>query len=300
MFRNLPKQVRLVEVAARDGLQNERQPVSTADKFAFIRKLVDAGHTYIELTSFVRPEAIPQLADATELVQMVNDAGFADDIHFSCLVPNMRGLEKALSLGVKEIAIFLATSDSFSQKNINASVADSFTRVAPVVETALKEGVKVRGYLSTVFGCPYEGNVPVQKVLSLSTQMLDMGCYEVSLGDTIGIATPPQVQEILSALAIIPNDRLALHFHDTRGMALANVLTGLEMGITTFDGSAGGIGGCPYAKGASGNVSMEELVYLFRSFDIRIGIDLVKLADASRFMLNILGKESPSKLQRIL
>lgn len=300
MFRQLPDSIRLVEVAARDGLQNERQPISTADKFTFISKLVAAGHTHIELTSFVKPDAIPQLADALELVQRVNDAGFSEEIHFSCLVPNMKGLEKALALGVKEVAIFLATSDSFSQRNINATVEESFLRAAPVVEAALKAGIKVRGYLSTVFGCPYEGDIPMQKVFACSQRMLEMGCYEVSLGDTTGIATPPQVQQILHALATIPKNRLALHFHDTRGLAIANVLVGLEMGITHFDGSAGGIGGCPYAKGASGNVAMEELVYFFHAFGIHTGIDMEKLTLASRFMLNRLSKKSPSKLCQVL
>lgn len=296
-----PKRVRIVEVGARDGLQNEKKPIATADKFTFIKLLAEAGHKHIELTSFVRPDAIPQLADAAELVAMVNAHRFAPDMQFSALVPNLRGLEKAQELGVKEIALFVATSDSFSKRNINATVAESYARVAPVAEAALQAGMRVRGYLSTVFGCPYEGEVPVSAVVDGCKRLEDLGVYEVSLGDTTGVGTPLQVQEVLDVLAASINPhKLAMHFHDTRGMAVANTLAALDMGIVNYDASAGGLGGCPYAKGASGNVATEDLVYLFHSMQVQTGIDMQKLITASQFMLGKLGVESPSKVHRVM
>lgn len=296
-----PKRVKIVEVGPRDGLQNERLPIATEDKFTFVKMLAEAGNKHIELTSFVRPDAIPQLADAEALTKLVKAHRFAPDIHFPALVPNRKGLEKALELGIKEIAVFVATSDSFSQRNINATVAESYERLKPVAEMALQAGVKIRGYLSTVFGCPYEGEIAVSKVVDGCKRLMDLGVYEISLGDTIGIATPMQVQEVLDVLfATINPHQLAAHFHDTRGMAVANALAALDMGIVTFDASAGGLGGCPYAKGASGNVATEDLVYLFHSMQVQTGIDMQKLLAASQFMLGKLGKESPSKLHRVL
>lgn len=296
-----PKRVKIVEVGARDGLQNEKKPIATADKFTFIKMLAEAGHKHIELTSFVRPDSIPQLADAAELVTMVNHHHFAPDIQFSALVPNMKGLEKALELGIKEIALFVATSDSFSQRNINATVDESYDRIAPVAKAALDAGLRVRGYLSTVFGCPYEGDVPVSKVVEGCKRLEDLGVYEISLGDTTGIGTPLQVLTMLDVLfATVQPHKLAMHFHDTRGMALANTLAALDMGIVNYDASAGGLGGCPYAKGASGNVATEDLVYLFHSMGVQTGIDMKKLIAASQFMLDKLGVESPSKVHRIL
>lgn len=296
-----PKRVKIVEVGPRDGLQNERLPIATEDKFTFVNMLAEAGHRHIELTSFVRPDAIPQLADAEALVQMVSTRGFGPDMHFSALVPNRKGMEKALELGIKEIAFFVATSDSFSQRNINASVEESYERLKPVAEMAQEAGVKIRGYLSTVFGCPYEGEIAVSKVVDGCKRLIELGAYEISLGDTIGIATPMQVQEVLDVLfATVNPHQLAAHFHDTRGMAVANALAALDMGIVTFDASAGGLGGCPYAKGASGNVATEDLVYLFHSMQVQTGIDMQKLLAASQFMLGKLGKESPSKLHRVL
>lgn len=296
-----PKRVRIVEVGARDGLQNEKKPIATEDKFTFIKMLADAGHKHIELTSFVRPDAIPQLSDAVELVTMVNGHAFNPEIEFSALVPNMKGLEKAIDLGLQEIALFVATSDSFSKRNINATVDESFERVKPVADAALKAGVKVRGYLSTVFGCPYEGDVPVSNVVEACKRLEDLGVYEISLGDTTGVGTPLQVQEVLDVLLVNMNPhRLAMHFHDTRGMAVANTLASLDMGIVNYDASAGGLGGCPYAKGASGNVATEDLVYLFHSMGIQTGINMDKLMAASGFMLGKLGIESPSKVHRVL
>lgn len=296
-----PKRVKITEVGPRDGLQNEKKPIATADKFSFIKLLAEAGHKHIELTSFVRPDAIPQLSDAAELVQMVNEQRWPKDVQFSALVPNLKGLEKAIELGVPEIALFVATSDSFSKRNINATVDESYARVAPVAEAARKAGLKVRGYLSTVFGCPYEGDVPVSKVVEGCKRLEDLGCYEVSLGDTTGVGTPMQVQEVLDVLLATQNPhKLAMHFHDTRGMAVANTLASLDMGIVSYDASAGGLGGCPYAKGASGNVATEDLVYLFDSMGVQTGIDMGKLTAASQFMLDKLGVASPSKIHRVL
>jgi hydroxymethylglutaryl-CoA lyase len=294
--------VRIVEVGPRDGLQNEKTPVGTADKFAFIVKLAEAGIRNIELTSFVKPSAIPQLADAAELVPMVQGHAFPPGMNFSCLVPNLQGLEKAIALGVKEIALFLATSDAFSKRNINATVAESVERVRPVAELAKEKGLRIRGYVSTVYGCPYGEEITPGKVVDVSQKLLEMGAYEISLGDTTGIGTPPKVREVLRILREegIAKEKLAMHFHDTRGLALANVLTSYELGIRTFDASAGGLGGCPYAKGASGNVATEDLVYLFDAMGAKTGIDIEKLWQASEFMLQTLGRESPSKLHRAM
>lgn len=296
MLDRLPEHVKVVEVGPRDGLQNEKQPVSTEDKFRFICLLADAGIRHIELTSFVKPEAIPQLADAVELMRRVNAHNFPEGMCFSCLVPNMRGLERAKEFNVEEIAVFLAASDAFSIRNINANIEASFVRIQPVMEEALRSGMRVRGYVSTAFGCPYEGLVPVDKVLAVAARLLDMGAYEISLGDTIGIANPLQVRQVLDVIAAhIPAEKLAMHFHDTYGMAVANILTALEMGITAFDASAGGLGGCPYAKGASGNVATEDVLHLLHSMHIDTGVQMEKLVKASQFVLNKLGKESLSK-----
>lgn len=301
MLHNLPKAISLTEVGPRDGLQNEKKPIDTQDKFTFIQKLVDAGHTNIEVTSFVKPDAIPQLADASELMAMINAQDWPQEVTFSALVPNLRGLEKAKALGVKEIAIFLATSDEFSKRNINATVEESFDRVQPVVREALDAGMRVRGYLSTVFGCPYEGDIAIPKVLETANRLRGLGVYEISLGDTTGVATPLQVCHVIEALLKdIPEQELALHFHDTRGMAVANTLAAVQMGIAHFDASAGGLGGCPYAKGASGNVATEDLVYLFHSLGMETGINMPKLVEAAEFMLEKVGVDSPSKLHRVL
>lgn len=301
MLSDQLKAIRLVEVGPRDGLQNEKKPISTEDKFTFIQKLVAAGHRNIEVTSFVKPSAIPQLSDARELVGMLNAADWPEDVTFSALVPNQRGLDAAMELGVKEIALFLAASDAFSQKNINATVDESFARVEPVAQAALDAGIKVRGYLSTVFGCPYEGDIGIPKVVDAARRLADLGVYEISLGDTTGVGTPLHVSHVLEeVLKYIPRHQLAMHFHDTRGMALANTVASLQMGIAHYDASAGGLGGCPYAAGASGNVATEDLVYLFHSMELETGINIPKLVEAADFMLDKVGVESPSKLHRIL
>lgn len=295
---NLPTHITLVEVSPRDGLQNEARPIALEDKLRFIRLLEDAGLKEIEATSFVRPDAIPQLADGAELMAQLMAAPKA---HYSVLVPNMKGLEKALAAGVREVAVFVATSDAFSLRNINADVETSYTRIAPVVKGARDAGLKVRGYLSTVFGCPYEGEIAPAKVQAGVERLLALGCYEVSLGDTTGIANPVQVKEVLGLLLKnVEPCQLAGHFHDTYGMAIANIMACLEMGLSRFDASAGGLGGCPYARGASGNVATEDVLWLCQSLGIHTGVDVTKVIAASRFLLAKLGRESLSKTHRAL
>lgn len=287
--------IKIVEVGARDGLQNESQIISTEDKFEFISKLVAAGLATVEVTSFVKPPAIPQMSDAKELFAMVNSR-LSSHTHFPCLVPNLKGYETAKALGVKEIALFSATSNSFTQKNINASVDESFLRMKEVSDAAIKDGIKMRGYISTAFGCPYEGTMDVKSLIEVSHRFLDLGVYEISVGDTIGVATPQQVRSYLTDL--IPEiglEKLAMHFHDTRGMALSNILVSLEKGISTFDSSAAGIGGCPYAKGATGNVATEDVWYLLQAEGLKTGINLDKLVEASLFILEKLNKKTESK-----
>lgn len=289
---SFPKNIRLVEVGPRDGLQNEKTVIPTEKKADFIKKLVEAGHRTIEVTSFVRPDRIPQMSDAKELFPLVRD--FKSDL--VCLVPNLKGLELAQELGVKEIAVFTASSDTFNQRNINATISQSFERIEPVIEKALKDQIKVRGYVSTAFGCPYEGYVPPEKVADVAVRLEKLGCYEVSLGDTIGSGTPVSAARVLEkVLEKIDVKKIALHFHDTRGMALANILKGLEYGVSVFDSSSGGLGGCPYAKGATGNVATEDLLYLFQSLGIETGVDLEKQVEASEFMLEELEKKTTSK-----
>ena len=236
---SFPKEIRIVEVGPRDGLQNEKVVISTEDKASFIRKLADCGHQSIEVTSFVRPDRIPQMSDAKDLFPLVKDIN-AD---LACLVPNLKGLELAIELGVKEVAVFTASSDSFNQKNINATVSQSFDRIDPVIKKALASNIRVRGYVSTAFGCPYEGRIEAEKTVEVALRLKELGCYEVSLGDTIGSGSPASVSEVLSLLLKkISVENVALHFHDTRGMAIANCLKGLEFGVSVFDASAGGLG----------------------------------------------------------
>jgi len=290
--------IKIVEVGPRDGLQNEKRILPTDDKFMFISKLVEAGLKTVEVTSFVKPPAIPQMSDSSELFSKVA-AHLKNKANFPCLVPNLKGYETAKSLGVKEIALFSATSDSFTKKNINATVDESFVRMKEVAQAAQKDGIKVRGYISTAFGCPYEGEMSVDKLISVAKRFLDLGVYEISVGDTIGVATPKQVKSYLDTLiSEVGLDKLAMHFHDTRGMALSNILVSLEKGITTFDSSAGGIGGCPYAKGATGNVATEDVWYLLNSQGLETGIDFPKLVEASTFILNKLEKTTESKFLR--
>lgn len=288
--------IRIVEVGPRDGLQNEKSILATEDKFQFISALAGSGLKSIEVTSFVKAPAIPQMADAIELFSKVKNELSDSGASFPCLVPNLKGYETAKKLGVKEIALFTATSDSFTKKNINASVDESFERMREVVEEAKKDKIMVRGYVSTAFGCPYEGTMDVKKLISVTKRLFELGVYEVSVGDTIGVAIPMQVRSYIRALkSEFPIGKLAMHFHDTRGMALTNIYVSLEEGITTFDSSAGGLGGCPYAKGATGNVATEDVWYLLQSQGLDTGIDIAKLAEASRFILGKLGRQTESK-----
>lgn len=291
--------IRIVEVGPRDGLQNEKSILSTDDKFEFIRLLSETGLKTIETTSFVKAPAIPQMADAQELYTRVRDQLGKTGVSYPCLVPNMHGLNDALALGVKEIALFSATSDTFAKKNVNATVAETFDRMRPVALEAKKHGLRVRAYVSTAYGCPYEGQVPLAKLVKVIEDFMAMDVYEISIGDTTGIATPKQVEESLKVL--VPQfgvSKLAMHFHDTRGMALTNILKSIEAGITTFDASAGGLGGCPYAKGATGNVATEDVWYLCHSLGLKTGVDLDKLVAASSFILKKVGKDTASKFLR--
>jgi hydroxymethylglutaryl-CoA lyase len=288
--------VKLVEVGPRDGLQNEKSILSTEDKFQFISLLVSAGLKDIEVSSFVKAPAIPQMADATQLFAKVRDTFTREGNNFPCLVPNLKGYEAAKAAGVKEIALFTATSDSFTKKNINATIEESFLRLKEVADVAQKDGIRMRGYVSTAFGCPYEGKTSVTKLVEVSERLLKLGVFEVSIGDTIGVAVPSQVRDVLNVLKnSIPVEKLAMHFHDTRGMALTNILMSLDGGITSFDSSAGGIGGCPYAKGATGNVATEDVWYLLHSQGLETGINIDKLIAASDFIFEKLGRISDSK-----
>jgi hydroxymethylglutaryl-CoA lyase len=291
----LPRYVRVVEVGPRDGLQNEKALVPTEQKIQFINMLSGAGLPVVEATSFVSPRAIPQLSDASAVM-----AGIAQlpAVQYPVLVPNVKGMERALAAGVRSIAVFTAASESFARHNINATIAESLATFRPVVELAKREGVAVRGYISTVFGCPYEGAVAPQKVLEVAQALLEMGINELSLGDTIGVATPNQVVDVLGLLIEtggIPVEQLAVHFHDTRGTALANVLMSLQLGISVVDSSAGGLGGCPYAPGAAGNLATEDLLYMLYGMGIRTGVDLDKVVAATRFIAPLLGHLPTSK-----
>lgn len=288
--------IRLVEVGPRDGLQNEKSIIPTEDKFKFISLLSESGLKSIEVTSFVKAPAIPQMTDAVELFEKVKNNLSGNGITYPCLVPNMKGYETARTSGVKEIAIFTATSDSFTKKNINATVDESFERMKDVTEAAKADGIRVRGYISTAFGCPYEGEMDVTKLISVTKRLFELGVYEVSVGDTIGVARPQQVRSFIRSLKNeFPIGKLAMHFHDTRGMALTNIYVSLEEGITTFDSSAGGLGGCPYAKGATGNVATEDVWYLLNSQGLDTGVDIKKLSEASEFILGKLNRSTESK-----
>lgn len=296
MLGHLPKKVRIVEVGPRDGLQNEKTIVSLEDKVTFIKMLADAGVNEIEANSFVRVEKIPQMSDGIELFSHLKKEPSLKDIKLISLIPNEKGLDNALAAGVKEIAVVTSTSNTFNQKNINATIDESLKRIDAVMARANKEGLKTRAYISTVFGCPYEGKTSLTELKRVANHLEGLGVYEISLGDTIGIANPLQVKDTIQFLkADFPLDFFAMHFHDTRGMAVANILASLQMGMTSFDSSAGGLGGCPYAKGASGNVATEDLVFLFSSMGIETGIDMEKLAQASSFILSKLSKNSSSK-----
>lgn len=297
MLDTLPAEVSVYEVSPRDGLQNEAAPVPLAGKERMVRALLAAGLRRIELTSFVSPRWVPQLADAEELLRALSPAPAG--VTFSALVPNATGLERALRVGVGEIAVFLSASETHNRKNTNKSIETSLETFAEVVPPARKAGIKVRAYVSTVWGCPYEGDVPVARSLDITRALLELDCYQVSLGDTIGVGTPLQTKRLLQTfLAEFPPERLALHFHDTRGTALSNALVGLELGFRDFDASVGGLGGCPYAPGAAGNLATEDLVYMLHGMGIRTGIDLDALIQAGRVAESVVGRPLPGKVHQ--
>jgi hydroxymethylglutaryl-CoA lyase len=288
-----PKHVTVVEVGPRDGLQNERAQVSTADKIELVNRLSAAHLPVIEVTAFVSPKWVPQMADAAEVVAGITRA---PGTRYTALVPNLAGLDRALAAGLSEVAVFAASTETFSRKNINQSIDESLTGYRLVCDRAIAAGVRVRGYLSTAFGCPFEGAVPPERVATLAARLADLGVFEVAISDTIGIAHPGQVPGVLDAvLARIASDRVALHFHDTRGTALANVLASLPYGIATFDASAGGLGGCPYAPGAAGNLATDDLIYMLDGLGIETGVSLAQVSEASRFIASKIDHRLPSR-----
>ena len=288
--------VRIVEVGPRDGLQNEKAMISTADKIALVERLAATGLTTVEATAFVSPKWVPQMADAAEVYA---GAAKRDGVRYPVLVPNLQGYERARSVGVIEIAVFGAASEAFSKANINATIAESLERFAPVLDAAQREGVAVRGYVSTVLGCPYQGEVPVRDVVRVAKALHAMGCYEISLGDTIGVGTPRKARAMLEAVATeVPMAALAVHFHDTYGQAVGNVAACLEAGVRVVDAAVSGTGGCPYAKGASGNVATEDIVYLLDGLGFAHGVDLDALIATGRWLSEKLGRETMSKVSR--
>ncbi len=296
----LPVKVRIVEVGPRDGLQNEKQVIPADTKIALIRRLEAAGLKTIETTSFVSPKWVPQMGDNTEVLTRVLAAA-ASGVDYPVLTPNMKGFESALAAGAREVAVFGAASESFSQKNINCSITESLERFRPVLEAAAAADVRVRGYVSCVAGCPYEGQVAPEAVAEVAGTLFDMGCYEVSLGDTIGSGNPASIQRMLEAvLNRVPAQRLAGHYHDTYGMAVANIHASLQAGLSVFDASVAGLGGCPYAAGASGNVATEDVVWLLNSLGVDTGIDLDALVDTASWISSQLGREPASKVARAL
>lgn len=293
---SLPSHVRLVEVGPRDGLQNEAQPVSVADKVQLVDALSAAGLSSIEVGSFVSPKWVPQMAGSTEVfAQIQRKAG----VTYGALTPNLRGFEDALAAGVKEVAVFAAASEAFSQRNINCSINESLERFAPIMAAAKQHGISVRGYVSCVLGCPYEGEIAPEQVAAVARELYAMGCYEVSLGDTIGTGTAGATRRLFEVVgAHVPREKLAGHFHDTYGQAVANIYASLLEGITVFDSSIAGLGGCPYAKGASGNVATEDVVYLLNGLGIETGIDLEALIHAGQQISNVLGRPTGSRVAK--
>ena len=290
------KKVRLVEVGPRDGLQNEAGEVPTAIKVELIERLADAGLPAVEATAFVSPKWVPQMADHTEVLQRVRRK---PGVSYPVLTPNLKGFEAARAAGATEVAGFGAASEAFSKKNINCSIAESLDRFRPIVELSLKEKIRVRGYVSCVLGCPYEGEVAPARVAEVAGALHDMGCYEISLGDTIGVGTPGKAKAMIEACARrVPLERLAGHYHDTYGQALANIYASLEAGLTTFDASVAGLGGCPYAAGASGNVATEDVVYMLHGLGIETGVDLRRLVEIGRWICGVLGREPASKVNK--
>ena len=290
----IAKKIQIVEVGPRDGLQNEKIWVETETKIALIEKLADAGLTKIESASFVSPKWVPQMKDAFEVLSGIERR---PGVTYPVLTPNLKGFERALEAGVTEVAVFGAASEAFSQKNINCSISESVERFRPVLEAAQKNSVRVRGYISCVLGCPYQGEVPLENVVNLAEKMFEMGCYEISLGDTIGIGTPLQAKKMVETVAEkVPVSNLALHFHDTRGQALANIYACLELGVSVIDASVSGLGGCPYAQGASGNVATEDVVYMLHGIGIKTGVDIEKLIETGRFISDVFGRLPQSRV----
>lgn len=294
----LPRAVNIVEVGPRDGLQNEPRTVTTEVKIELIDRLSRTGLKAIEATAFVSPEWVPQMGDNAEVMRGIRRA---PGVSYPVLVPNMKGFERALEAGCDEVAVFTAASESFSKKNVNCSIADSLERFAPIADAARANGVRVRGYISCVLGCPYEGDVPVEAVARVAARLFDMGCYEISLGDTIGVGTAGAAQAMIDAVArYVPTERLAGHFHDTYGQALTNVLAAMQLGVAVFDSSVAGLGGCPYARGATGNVATEDLLYLLNGLGIETGVDLDAVVDTGRFISDALGREPASRVARAM
>ena len=293
---SLPSYVRLVEVGPRDGLQNEAQPISVADKVQLVDALSSAGLSYIEVGSFVSPKWVPQMAGSAEVFAQIQRT---PGVTYGALAPNLRGFEDALAAGVKEVAVFAAASEAFSQRNINCSISDSLERFAPIMTAAKQHCISVRGYVSCVLGCPYEGQIAPEQVAAVARELYAMGCYEVSLGDTIGTGTAGATRRLFEVVgAQVPRDKLAGHFHDTYGQAIANIYASLLEGITVFDSSIAGLGGCPYAKGASGNVATEDVVYLLNGLGIDTGIDLEALIRAGLQISNVLGRPTGSRVAK--
>lgn len=289
-----PSRVRIVEVGPRDGLQNEALMVPAASKIHFINLLSQTGLQSIEATSFVSPKWVPQLADADEVLRGITRA---PGVRYPVLTPNLQGLERALAAGADEVAVFTAASEAFSLKNTNATIAQSFERFGHLLARAREAQVRVRGYVSTVLGCPYQGAVPVSEVVRVAHALYELGCYEISLGDTIGVGTPNQARDMLKAVAeVVPMAALAIHFHDTRGTALANIYACLELGVAVIDSSTAGLGGCPYARGASGNVATEDVLYMLNGLGIHTGVDLNGVIQAGRYIAQQLGKPPASKV----
>ncbi|WP_444899223.1 hydroxymethylglutaryl-CoA lyase [Microbulbifer sp. VAAC004] len=294
----LPKQVKIVEVGPRDGLQNEKQPISVETRIALVDKLSASGLSVIEAGSFVSPKWVPQMAASEEVLAGIQrKAG----VIYSALTPNLKGYERAVEAKADEVAVFGAASEAFTQKNINCSIAESLERFRPLVEKAKQDGIPVRGYVSCVLGCPYEGDIDPAKVAEVSAALLEMGCYEISLGDTIGVGTPEAAKRMLEqVMARVPVEKLAVHFHDTYGQALANIYAALQMGVAVVDSAVAGLGGCPYARGASGNVASEDVLYMLNGMGIETGVDLQLLAEAGNFISEQLGRETNSRVAKAL